>query len=278
MVDARLGPLHTAFTPAQAAVELAGSGIQRAILVQVADSAADTAAMLEVAADHDWVTGVIGWLDLEDPDGVDAELERWSGSPYLCGVRQLIHDDPRDDLLDLPHVRTTLKALAARGIPFDVPDAFPRQLGGATQAAAELDGLVIVVDHLAKPPRGTETMGEWERQLREVAVRENVVAKVSGLERAGQPWSLDAVRSIWEIALDAFGTSRLMFGSDWPMTVTGVGYAGTVNVVGDLIGELSPDEQADLWWRTGSRVYRLHHEARIAQPRHSASTPTTPRM
>lgn len=252
-----LGCLHAAFTPDQAAVELRAGGIQQAILVQAADSAADTASMLEVAATHDWVAGVIGWLDLENPDVAASALEKWAGSGPLCGVRQLIHDDPRDDVLDLPEVRATLASLAAHGIPLDVPDAFPRQLSGAARAASEVDGLVVVIDHLAKPPRGTAAMGQWKTRMREIATHENVVAKVSGLEQPGQPWSVDAVRPVWQTALDAFGTSRLMFGSDWPMTVTGTGYPGTVAVIGALINELSPDEQDDLWWRTGSRVYRL---------------------
>ncbi|MGW5237299.1 amidohydrolase family protein [Monashia sp. NPDC004114] len=251
------GPLYAAFTPERAEAELRSARVDRAVLVQAADSAADTRAMLEVAQAHDWVAGVVGWVDLEDPGGAEAALAEWAASPAFCGIRQLVHDDPRDNMLGLTSVQQTLKILAAQGIPLDVPDAFPRQLEGARQAAQAVDDLVLVVDHLAKPPRGTKDLDAWERAVREVAQHENVVAKVSGLELAGQPWSADAVRSVWDIALDAFGTSRLMFGSDWPITVTGSGYAGTVMVLGELIGELSPDEQADLWWRTGSRTYRL---------------------
>ncbi len=251
------GPLYAAFTPEQAEAELRSAGVERAVLVQAADSAADTRMMLAVAETHDWVAGVVGWVDLEDPDGAEAALAEWSVSPAFCGIRQLVHDDPRDDVLGLPRVLQTLKILAAQGIPLDVPDAFPRQLGGALQATKAVDGIVLVVDHLAKPPRGGGDLDDWERQLREIARHENVVAKVSGLGVAGQPWSVEAVRPVWDIALDAFGTTRLMFGSDWPITVTGAGYAGTTSVLGELIGELSPDEQADLWWRTGSRTYRL---------------------
>ena len=252
-----LGPLYDRFTAGQAAFQLAGAGVSRAVLVQAADSAVDTQSMLDVAEAHDWVAGVVGWVNLEDPAGAAQALERWSESPAFCGVRQLVHDDARDDVLDLPAVRGTLKVLAAQDVPLDVPDAFPRQLGGATRAAAAVPDLVVVVDHLAKPPRGTDAFTVWERDLREIARHDNVVAKVSGLELAGQPWTVEAVRPAWDIALDAFGPERLRFGSDWPMTVTGEGYAGTVSVVGSLIAELSSNEQADVWWRTGSRTYHL---------------------
>lgn len=257
-----LGPLHAPFTADEAARELAASGVDRAVLVQAADSPLDTQSMLDVAAAHDWVAGVVGWIDLKDPAGAEAALAAWSASPAFCGVRQLVHDDPRPDVLARPDVMTTLRVLAAQRLPLDVPDAFPRQLGGATRVAGLLDDLVVVVDHLAKPPRGGD-LATWERGLREIAAHDNVVAKVSGLERVGQPWTVDAVRPVWDVALDAFGPRRLMFGSDWPITVAGVtsghsgGYAGTVGVVGALISELGPDEQADLWWRTGARTYGL---------------------
>lgn len=177
-----LGPLHVAFTPEAAVAELRAAGVDRAVLVQAADAASDTQAMLDVAVSHDWVAGVVGWIDLEDAATAEAALELWSGWSSLCGVRQLVHDDPRRDVLDLPAVRATMGIIAAHGIPLDVPDAFPRQLGGATRAANLIDDLVIVVDHLAKPPRGTAAMGDWEAQLREIATYENVFAKVSGLE------------------------------------------------------------------------------------------------
>lgn len=251
------GVLHGAFTAPQAASELEAAAVGHAVLVQAADSAVDTQAMLDVAAANGWVAGVVGWIDLERPDEARDAVERWSASPVFCGVRQLIHEDARADVLDLPAVRETLAVLARQGIPLDVPDAFPRQLGGATRAAASLDDLVVVVDHLAKPPRGSDGFEAWRLGLREIARHDNVVAKVSGLEIAGQPWGVNALRPVWETALDAFGPQRLMFGSDWPITVRTSGYQATVDVVGALIGELSPDEQADVWWRTGTRTYRL---------------------
>lgn len=261
-----LGPLCAPFTAEQAKAELSAAGIHGAVLVQAADSVLDTAAMLDIAVGSDWVLGVVGWLDLEDSEGAHERVDEWASSPHLCGVRQLIHDDSRADVLDLPTVRATLATLAAHGIPLDVPDAFPRQLGGALAAAQQVDDLVLVVDHLAKPPRDTEAMDAWERQLREIAAHDSVVAKVSGLEIPDHEWSVQALRPVWEIALDSFGPQRLMFGSNWPMSVTGSGYIGTLGVLGELISELSPDEQDDVWWQTATRVYGLSPDERGPTP------------
>ncbi|PRY52866.1 L-fuconolactonase [Knoellia remsis] len=252
-----LGPLNRAFGADEARVVLSESGIDGAVLVQAADAPEDTEAMLTVAAANPWVWGVVGWLDLEDPDGAARTIDEWSGEPHLRGVRQLVHDDPRPDVLDQPQVRRTLARLADSGLAFDVPDAFPRHLGQAASIARELPELTVVIDHLGKPPRGSDAMADWERQLRDVASCDNTVAKVSGLGLAGVGSGVEDLRGVWEVALDTFGPDRLMVGSDWPVSTLHGTYAETVAVLGGLVGELSPTEQEQVWWRTAQRTYRL---------------------
>ena len=108
-ITPELGPLNRAFTADEAQKVLADNGIDAAVLVQAADSTADTDAMLLASADHPWVAGVVGWLDLEDDAGAAETLDRWGVDPVLSGVRQLVHDDPRADLLERPEVLRTLR-------------------------------------------------------------------------------------------------------------------------------------------------------------------------
>jgi L-fuconolactonase len=154
-------------------------------------------------------------------------------------------------------VRESLRAVAAHGLAFDVPDAWPRHLGATADLARELPTLTLVVDHLGKPPRGTPDLPAWEKALRAVAASPNAVAKVSGLQTAGQPFTVDALRPVLDVALDAFGADRLMYGGDWPMTVPAGGYRPHFDVVSRLLGELSPDEQTAIMSGTARRVYRL---------------------
>jgi L-fuconolactonase len=256
-----LGPQHgalfTSFSPEQAQRELAATGVGSAILVQAEDSVAETEYMLDIADRHDWVAGVVGWVPLEEPDAAAATLERFGRHPRFCGVRQLVHDDPRPDVLDLPSVRASLRHLAAAGVPLDVPDAWPRHLEQAGRLAGDIPDLVIVVDHLAKPPRGLPELAEWRAQMAGVARHPTAVAKVSGLRRPGMPYSVEALRPVWEAALELFGPERLMFGSDWPMTVPEGGYRPTYEVLAALIGELSAAERRSVMGGTARRVYRL---------------------
>ena len=251
------GPLYRSFTAEEARGTLTAAGVGRAVLVQADDTAADTEAMLENAAAHDFIAGVVGWLPLEEPAAAAQLLERWRARPGLCGVRTLIHDDPRPDVLEMPAVRETLRMVAAAGLPFDVPDAFPRHLGQTAALATALPELTVVVDHLGKPPRtgSTEDMGLWERQLRAVAARPNTAAKVSGLHREGAEFSAAALDRVWTVALEAFGPDRLMFGGDWPVSLLGGSYAATVDTTSAVTAQLSDTEQSQIWSGTGGRIY-----------------------
>jgi L-fuconolactonase len=252
-----LGPLHATFTPEQARTELEAAGIASAVLVQAEDSERDTELMLEAARRHPWIAGVVGWVQLDDPAVAERQLDRRQEDPRFRGVRHLVHDDPRDDFLLLPSVRRSLRQLAERGIPFDVPDAWPRHLAATADLAAALPGLRIVVDHLGKPPFGGADWERWRARLSEVAAHPNTTAKVSGLQVPGRPFTIDEVRPAWEVALELFGPARLMWGSDWPLTVLVGGYGGAWEVMSSLVAELTPDEQALILSRTATSVYGL---------------------
>jgi L-fuconolactonase len=256
-ITPELGPLHTTITAERAHAELRRAGVDRAVLVQAEDSTVDTEFMLEVAAAHDWVAGVVGWVYLDDPYVTESQLDRHGANPAFVGVRHLVHDDPRDDFLALPPVRRSLGLLAERGIPFDVPDAWPRHLAAVGELAAGLPDLTVVVDHLGKPPHGKPEFPEWRGVLASVAACPNTVAKVSGLQVRGIPFTAEVLRPAWDVALELFGPDRLIWGSDWPMTLLTEGYAGTWEVLSGLVGELTPDEQAKILAGTAGRVYGL---------------------
>lgn len=250
------GPFDRDFDAAEARAELDAAGIDAAILVQAEDSLADTRFMLDVARRHHWVVGVVGWVPLDDPVAANAALDSLSDEVALRGIRHLVHDDPRDGFLDLPDVRASLADVAARGLAFDVPDAWPRHLGAACRLARAIPELTVVIDHLAKPPVGRPGFDAWRQEFEEAAAIPNTVAKFSGLHLPGVPFDLATVHPLWEIALEAFGPDRLMYGGDWPMTVPDGGYQPTWNVMRACLADLGEAERAAVLGGTAERVYR----------------------
>ena len=251
------GELYRSFGPDQAHAELTAAGFDAAVLVQADDSLDDTRFMIAVAEANDWVAGVVGWVRLDDEAATERALAEWAAHPAVRGIRHLVHDDPRAEFLDLPTVRRSLRLVAEAGLAFDVPNAWPRHLAQARGVAESVPGLTVVIDHLAKPPHGAEDFEAWAAELRRVAALPNTVAKVSGLRMPGAPFTVDALRPAWQVALDAFGPARLLYGGDWPMTVPAGGYAPTWAVTSELFGGLSVTERDAILGGTATRVYRL---------------------
>lgn len=250
------GPIHRTFAPADLAPELSEAGIDATVVVQATDSLADTDAMLAAASRNPWIAGVVGWLPLADRAAAEQELDaRASG---LCGVRHLIHWEADSTWLLQPAIQAGLALLASEGLPFDVVAVFPDHLPLVPAVAAAHPDLVLVVDHLAKPPFRSDGWERWVADIQRAATVPTVRAKVSGLDTAAGPgWTVDEIRPAWEVALEAFGPDRLMFGSDWPVCRLVSSYGQVVSALGELAAELSPSERDRVLGGTAVDVYRL---------------------
>ncbi|MFJ6536105.1 amidohydrolase family protein [Paenarthrobacter sp. NPDC091711] len=257
-----LGPQHGAlfrsFGEEEAREALDAAGVRGAVLVQADDTVADTESMLAIAARNPWVFGVVGWIRLDAPAEAAEQLHRFSAHPVFKGVRHLLHDDPRSDFLDLPAVRDSLVLVAQRGLTLDIPDAFPRHLGSAVRLAREMPELTVVLDHLGKPPLADpDLMDSWRADFTSLGREPNSVAKLSGLHLPGVEYTPDALRPLFESALEAFGPERLMIGCDWPVSTLGAPYGRTLDVLLELVSSLSPSEQELILEETAIRTYGL---------------------
>ena len=253
----QFGPLFADWSAEQAGPELRRAGMDGAILVQAEDSLVDTRFMLDNADTHDWVFGVVGWVQLDSTVAAHRDLDVWSQHPKFRGIRHLLNDDPRDEFLDLPEVRASLAEVARRGLVFDVHDAWPRHLDRASRVAADLPELTVVLDHLAKPPRGRDDFPAWRSSLARFAALPNTIGKLSALHSPDAPFTVDALRQTFDAALAAFGADRLMYGGDWPMTIPHGGYQPNWHVMRSLLAELSQSEQNAILGSTASRVYGI---------------------
>jgi len=254
-----LGPIHRSFAGDDLAPLLAAEGIDRTVIVQCANSHEDTDYLLEQADAYPFIAGVVGWAPLLEPEACAATLERRCDDAHFKGVRHLVHDEPDPDWLARPEVTASLKLVASHRLPLDVPAVYPRHLQHVARLARALPDLLLVIDHLAKPPFRREPLERWAELLRAAAAQPNVVAKLSGLDTAvGAPdWTAEELRPAFDVALDAFGPHRLLAGSDWPVSVLGGGYARVWEATDALLAPLSESERAAILAGTATRVYRL---------------------
>jgi L-fuconolactonase len=236
------------------------------VLVQATDSVAETEFMLALAAAHDFVAGVVGWVDLAGTDAA-ATLERLAANGRLKGVRPMLQDLPSDDwIVDAPSPEA-MRTLQRLGLRFDAL-VKPRQLAPLARFARAWPDLPVVIDHAAKPPLASAwddaAMQAWRRDMAALAALPRVSCKISGLltelgpaDRASRARSVQCLRPVVDALLGWFGPARLMWGSDWPVLTLAGGYDDWVAVSDALLGPLSADEHAQVLHGSARRFYGL---------------------
>jgi L-fuconolactonase len=266
---AELAPLRRNFTVADLAPLAAAEDVTATVLVQTVSEPWETPEMLALAATGGLVAAVVGWVDLESPDvaGSIAALRDLPGGARLAGVRHPVLFEPDARWLARPAVLRGLAAVSAAGLTCDLV-AEPRHLPAAVEAAAALPSLQFVLDHLGNPDVTPEVSPSWAAAFRALAALPNVAGKLSGIFGApapGRDRTADAsgrvdvahMRPYYEIALDAFGPRRLMFGSDWPVSTLHARYADIHAAARTLTAALSPAEQEAIFSGAARRIYRL---------------------
>lgn len=248
------------FTVADLAPVAAAAGVTRTVVVQSISSAAETRDLLREAHASDLIGGVVGWVDLTARNVAEriARLRAGDGGDRLAGIRHLVQEETDPGFLDRPDVRRGVAAAGAAGLAFDLVIR-RHQLPAAARLARDLPGVTFVLDHLGKPAQPCSRHGGWARDLRTFALLPNTTAKLSGLatEADWTSWTPRELRPAVEHALDTFGPSRLMFGSDWPVCLLATSYQQWIEALAELLGPLDAGDQAMIWSGTADRVYRL---------------------
>lgn len=258
-LTAESGPIYRTFEEPDLEPHLDAGGVDGTVIVQAADSIADTDYMLEVAGRWPRILAVVGWVPLYRPDEAATALDRYQKDRRFVGVRHLIHDEPDSDWLLRDDVQDGLALLAERGLSFDVVAVLPRHLEHVPMLAERHPDLRMVIDHLAKPPIKDRGWQPWADRLAATAACPNVYAKLSGLNTAADwaSWTADDLRPYVEHALQAFGADRVMYGGDWPVTLLAGDYPKVLRETETLLADIDPADRARIMGDTAANFYRI---------------------
>jgi L-fuconolactonase len=255
-IDDGMTVLRRDYLAADLDAAVAGTGVERTLLVHAQQHVEETEWMLEVARRSPRIAGVVGWVPLTAPD-VEDHLGPLAADGRLRGVRHIVHDEPDDRYLLRDDFNRGIARLRGHGLVYDIL-IFARHLPHATSFVDRHPDQPFVVDHIAKPAIEAAVFDRaWAEGLRELAKRPHVSCKLSGLvtEVRDRTWSADVLHPYLDVALDAFGPSRLMFGTDWPVCRLRCEYAEWVDAVRAFVSPLPPGERAAILHDTAARVY-----------------------
>jgi len=253
-----LEPIRRDYLPNDLKPLIDAAGVDRAVFVQTQHNVAENRWVLELAEQNEFLVGVVGWVDLAS-EACEEQLLEFRDHPKFVGVRHVTQDEPDDDFIVRPEIIRGLKVLEQHNVPFDLL-FFVKHLHHTPTLARELSNLPMVIDHLAKPNIKEGRLDDWADNFRAAAKFPNVYCKLSGMitEADWQDWKPADLKPYVEIALEAFGPERLMYGSDWPVCELAGSYQQVFDALNELLGPLSETENEKIFGDTAKQFYKLN--------------------
>lgn len=248
--------IHRDYLPQDLAPLLSACRIDQTVLVQATQSLAETEFLLSLAESTPFVGGVVGWVDFAAPQAPET-IAALASRRHLVGLRPMLQDLPDPEWILRDDVQPAIRAMAAHGLRFDALIK-PPQLGAIRRLLARYPEMPVVIDHGAKPRIAASEIDDWAQEMRGIARDSRAFCKLSGLATEAAPgWGVETLAPYVAVLLEAFGPSRLMFGSDWPVLNENGDYLGWVAAAEALTAELSAEEEAQIFGGVAASFYGL---------------------
>ena len=246
------------FLPEDLLPELTSIGFDGSVAVQARQTLEETNWLLQLADENPHIKGVVGWIDLRS-DNTEKQLAEFAKHPKAVGVRHVIHDEEDVNFILRPEFVRGVKLLENFGLTYDIL-IFPKHLQNTIQFVQQFSPeQTFVVDHIAKPLIKDGIISPWKEDIVELAKFPNVYCKVSGMvtEADWQNWTPENIRPYLDVIFEAFGTERVMIGSDWPVCLVAGKYNEVMQVVTDYISKFSRTDQEKIMGGNAVKAYKI---------------------
>ena len=252
-----LEPIRRDYVPTDLSPHLKKCEIDRSVFVQTRHDVKENHWALSLCESNSFLAGIVGWVDLAS-ERCEEQLLEFKDHPQFLGIRHVTQDEPDDDFIVRGDVIRGLQVLQKYQVPFDLL-FFVKHLKHAVTVARACPDLPLVIDHLAKPRIREQSLTDWEADFRAAARCENIHCKLSGMvtEADWKNWKPSDLKPYIDIALDAFGPSRLMYGSDWPVCELAATYEQVYDALTENISALSNSEKEQIFGKTAARFYGI---------------------
>lgn len=230
------------------------------IAVQARQTLDETRWLLKLAGNHDFILGVVGWVDLCSSDLL-LQLEGFASDPKLVGVRHIVQNEADDEFMLRPDFLRGISMLKQADLTYDLL-IYPRHLRAAKRLVEKFPEQKFVLDHMAKPGIAEGLLSPWREDLAELAGSPNVFCKLSGMvtEARWKQWKPEEFCCYLDTVIDAFTPERVMIGSDWPVCTLSADYGATLQLVIDYVQQFPISIQSAILGETCARFYSTFSE------------------
>ena len=256
-IDDSMAVLKRNFLPEDLSPELERHEFGGSVAVQARQTLEETRWLLQLADRSPRILGVVGWVDLCSSE-CRAQLKELSANAKLVGIRHIVQSEPDDRYLLREDFLRGISQLEEFDLAYDIL-IYTRHLPVASEFVAKFTHQRFVLDHLAKPQIKSHEVTSWAQGVRRLAEFPNVFCKLSGLvtEADWRYWTPEEIAPYLDIAFEAFGPSRLMIGSDWPVCLVASAYGRTINVVRDYLQKYPPEAREAVMGGNAQRFWSL---------------------
>ena len=256
-IDESMKVIRADFLPEMLEKTIGEAGIDGVISVQARQSLEETDWLIGMAHQNKFMKGVVGWLPLIQED-IEATLDKYSGEKILKGVRHVIQGEADPEFMLRSDFNHGISLLKKYSLVYDLL-IMERQLPNAIKFVDLHPDQPFVLDHIAKPLIGRNIITPWKENIQELAKRENVCCKISGMvtEANFNHWTPQQLLPYFEVILEAFGPNRLLFGSDWPVCLVATSHKSWSDLVRKNISTFSETEQEKIMGGNTVRIYDL---------------------
>jgi L-fuconolactonase len=257
-----LGTIYRDFDYADFAPLMDSHQVLGSVLVQAAPSYAETQYLLQLAAQHNRIFAVVGWVDFASTD-VRQQIEALAQRPKLRGLRPMIQDIEDVDWMLNDDLSDAFDAMIEHNLCFDAL-VLPKHLANLLLLVDRYPTLKVVIDHAAKPQIADQSFEPWATQIAKLASYKNVYCKLSGLvTEAKQTWKTSDLHDYSEHLLNTFTTERLIWGSDWPVLNLAADYTRWISTSEELLDGLTDAQKQQVFSTNAIKFYDLKLPAEL---------------
>lgn len=245
------------FLPNDISYTLKKNRIDGVVAVQASESLDENKFLMEMAGAYAMIKGIVGWVDFADPE-IEARLQEYAQTPIMKGFRHIIEADKDPDYLIRDDFLKGIELLGKYGFTYDLLIK-PIHFKGTRECVQQYPDQKFVLDHIAKPNVKNKEFGEWAQFIENLSGYQNVYCKISGLvtEAEWNTWETSDFEQYIAHAVASFGMKRLMFGSDWPVSLLSTSYEDWLNVCESFFKNFSEEDKAMFWGGNAVKFYGL---------------------
>ena len=248
--------LQKDFLPPDFVPVLKENNIEGVIAVQADQSENENEFLIGLSESNPSIKGIVGWVDFQNKN-IENRLLYYSKFSVVKGFRHIVQAEPAGFLKNKDFLEG-VGLLRKYNFTYDIL-VYENQLQEVIQFVKKFPGQKFMIDHCAKPNVKLKSVDAWKKAIEEIAGFDNVYCKLSGLttEADWTSWKEEDFYPYFDCVTKAFGTARLVFGSDWPVVNISGGYLIWKNLVENYMRNFSAEDNEKVFKKNAIEFYNL---------------------